>query len=415
MELDDTTPSQMSMFGEERPAEPGTGHRVLGLFSGIGGFELGLGRAGHTSEMLCEIWDPAIAVLKNRFPGVPIVRDVVDLAADAKRVPAGISLLTAGFPCTDLSQAGMTAGIRGENSGLVYQVFRLLHARAQAGSPIPWLVIENVPNMLHLARGEAMNVIVTELERLGYKWAYRVVDSRAFGVPQRRRRVFLVASTDGDPRHVVLSDDAGRPDEPKKADWTGDASIGFYWTEGLRGLGWAHEAVPTLKGGSTVGVPSSPAMVLSDGRVVKPHICDAERMQGFEADWTAPAESVAKPGYRWKLVGNAVTVDVATWLGRKLRTPAPYDAGGDVALPADAKWPAAAWNVDGVRMVAKVSEYPSAVPRPAMAEFLEHDPTPLSFRATRGFLSRATSDRCNLRFPPGFLETLRDHMEAIAP
>jgi DNA (cytosine-5)-methyltransferase 1 len=412
-----TAPMQTSATtDEEAPpvvAEPQAPHVVAGLFSGIGGFELGLSRSGHRTAMMCEIWEPAAEVLRQRFPDIPIVPDVVELANGASRVPDEVTLLTAGFPCTDLSQAGMTAGIKGENSGLIYQVFRLLHMRAGAGKPIPWLVIENVPNMLHLARGEAMDVIVTELERMGYKWAYRVINSLAFGVPQRRRRVFLVASLDDDPRRVVLSDDAGAPDEPKKLDWTLGTGVGFYWTEGLRGIGWAHEAVPTLKGGSTVGVSSSPGIVLPDGRVVKPNIRDAERMQGFEAGWTKPAERVAKPGYRWKLVGNAVTVDVAEWLGSKLRHPADYDGSADAPLPKGSKWPKAAWNIDGTRMRATVSEYPQQCARPPLHEFLKSEPDLLSYRATRGFLNRATSDKCNLRFPPGFLDVVRAHLDRV--
>lgn len=405
--LFDTTESSGSGGFRRRP------HRVAGLFAGIGGFELGLSRAGHDPGLLCEIWDPAVAVLEHRFPDVPLVRDVCDLASDVRLIPADVTLLTAGFPCTDLSQAGMMAGIKGENSGLVYQVFRLLHGRAETGLPIPWLIIENVPNMLHLNRGEAMEVIVTELERLGYRWAYRVVDSRSFGVPQRRRRVFLVASIEGDPRSVVLSDDAGAPDEPEKVAWTAGVTVGFYWTEGIRGVGWAHEAVPTLKGGSAVGVPSSPAVVLPDGRVVMPHIRDAERMQGFDAGWTEPAERVAKRGYRWKLVGNAVTVDVAEWLGRKLREPVAYDGSADEPIRAGARWPTSAWNVDGTRMASSISEYPERRPRPSLVEFLEHEPDLLSSKATRGFLSRATSEKCNLRWPDGFLDALRGHLRQV--
>jgi len=395
------------------PTEPQAHHVVAGLFSGIGGFELGLARSNHRTSLMCEIWAPAVEVLRERFPGIPVVPDVVELANDASRVPDDVTLLTAGFPCTDLSQAGMTAGIKGGNSGLIYQVFRLLHTRAKAGQQIPWLIIENVPNMLYLNRGEAMDVIVTELERLGYKWAYRVINSLAFGVPQRRRRVFLVASLHDDPRHVVLSDDAGTPDTPEKLDWTLGTGVGFYWTEGLRGLGWAHEAVPTLKGGSTVGVSSSPGIVLPDGRVVKPNIRDAERMQGFEAGWTKPAERVAKAGYRWKLVGNAVTVDVAGWLGKKLRHPVDYDGSSDAPLPKGSKWPAAAWNIDGHRMRANVSEYPQCQARQPLVEFLKSEPDPLSYRATRGFLRRATSDKCNLRFPPGFLDVIKAHLAQV--
>ena len=95
-------------------------------------------------------------------------------------------------------------------------------------------------------------------------------------------------------------------------------ACGFYWTEGIRGLGWAFDAIPTLKGGSTVGIPSPPAIILPDGIIVKLNIQDAERIQGFEAGWTQPAELVARPGMRWKLVGNAVTVGAAEWIGRRI-------------------------------------------------------------------------------------------------
>jgi DNA (cytosine-5)-methyltransferase 1 len=135
-----------------------------------------------------------------------------------------------------------------------------------------------------------MEVIIAALERLGYHWAYRVVNSQAFGVPQRRERVYLLASQTEDPRMVLFADDEG---EPKAIKWSPARAFGFYWTEGTRGLGAAVEAVPTLKGGSTIGIPSPPAIVLPNGRIVTPSIRDAERMQGFPRDWTAPTANVA--------------------------------------------------------------------------------------------------------------------------
>src|SRR5690606_8248114 len=113
--------------------------------------------------------------------------------------------------------------------------------------------------MLQLGKGKALDVIVNTLEDLGYRWAYRVVDSRAFGLPQRRERVFMIASLEEDPRHVLYADEAGPPSEDERdAEGRLGVACGFYWTEGLRGLGWAVDAVPTLKGGSTIGIPSPP-------------------------------------------------------------------------------------------------------------------------------------------------------------
>lgn len=369
--------------------------RVAGLFAGIGGVELGLSRSGHESSLLCEFDAAANSVLDARFPEVQRHGDVTTL----KKLPKGTDLITAGFPCQDLSQAGKTAGISGARSGLVGEVFRLLEAKKT-----PWVLLENVPFMLQLAKGQALDVIVAELERLGYSWAYRVLDSRAFGVPQRRERVFLLASRVGDPRDYLLTDDAGEQPEPGPE----DKAFGFYWTEGLRGLGAAIDAVPTLKGGSTIGIPSPPAILMPNGEIVKPDIRDMERMQGFAVDWTKPAESAVKRGYRWKLVGNAVTVNTAAWIGRKLANPGVYDSSNDPVMRRKTAWPRAAWGMNGARHTAHVSAWPVVTARPPLAEFLKYEPEPLSARATAGFLDRAS--RGSLRFPPGFLNAVRAHL-----
>jgi len=260
--------------------------------------------------------------------------------------------------------------------------------------------------MLQLARGQALEVIVSTLEELGYRWAYRIVDARAFGVPQRRRRVFLVASLDDDPRRVLFADDCGTPPEEVRSKNT---ACGFYWTEGVRGLGWAVNAVPTLKGGSTVGVASPPAIWFPDGRFVTPDIRDAERMQGFRPGWTLPATRVVKPGMRWKLVGNAVCVPVTSWLGKRLRTPGSFELEGVRPILAGEAWPGAAWNVGDGRFTADVSEWPRHLKRAKLAEFLRSPGKPLSSRATAGFLKRTETG--SLRFPPGFIAALQAHLQ----
>lgn len=376
-----------------------TSLRAVGLFAGIGGIELGLSRAGHRCQLLCELDPGARAVLDARFPDVDQHDDVCTLAD----LPADTDLVVGGFPCQDLSQAGQTRGIGGRRSGLVFEVFRLLRRR-----PVPWLVLENVPFMLSLAKGRALAVIVDELEEMGYHWAYRVVDTRAFGLPQRRLRVYLVASLVDDPRRVLFADEAGEP--PLLADGSPTA-CGFYWTEGLRGLGWAVDAIPTLKGGSTIGVPSPPAIVRPSGAVVTPHIRDAERLQGFAADWTRPAEQVVRKSIRWKLVGNAVSVPVAHWLGERLARPGPVSLGPSRALDGRGSWPKVAWNVGQGRFSTELSAWPRRDPSPPLDRFLEDSPKPLSIRATSGFLGRAR--RSSLRFPGGFLDTLEAHLAAM--
>lgn len=381
--------------------QPARQLRTVGLFAGIGGLELGLASAGHRTLQFCEIEPGARAVLKARFPKVECAPDITKLDA----LPARTELLVGGFPCQDLSQAGRTAGLEGKNSGLVSHVFRLIeHQRPR------WLILENVSFMLSLAKGQAMAAILRDLERLGYRWAYRVVDTRSFGLPQRRERVFIVASNDSDPRSVLFADDAGEQAVPPSR--TGPSGYGFYWTEGVRGLGWGEDVVPTLKGGSTIGIGSPPAIWFPDGdpEIVKPDLRDAERMQGFDADWTKPAEEVTRKGHRWKLVGNAVTVNVAAWLGRRLADPGSYDDAADQAIAPGARWPRAAYNVGGGACEADVTSWPLAEPRLGLRDFLKYEPVPLSARGASGFLNR--TEVSSLRFKPAFLKAVRRHLES---
>lgn len=375
---------------------------VLGLFAGIGGIEVGLKRASHRTVEVCEVDDGAAAVLEEHFGDINPVSDVSRLT----EIRPEIDLITAGFPCQDLSQAGKTLGIDGSKSGLIGHVFRLLrHARK-----VEWLLFENVPFMLRLGRGKALDVILSNLEQLGYRWAYRIVDTRAFGLPQRRKRVFIVASLQHDPCAVLLSDNVEAP--PEQFEPRGMA-CGFYWTEGSRGLGWAVNAVPTLKGGSTVGIPSPPGVWFPDVGIVRPGIRDAERLQGFEPGWTQPAEKKVRASMRWKLVGNAVSVPVAEWIGRRLRQPRAYISQGDAPLKEGTSWPDAAYNVGNGRFVSGATTFPCRREAPDLAQFLDlNELEPLSYRATAGFLGRFESS--SLRKPEGFLEALRAHRNRTA-
>jgi DNA (cytosine-5)-methyltransferase 1 len=373
--------------------------RIAGLFAGIGGIEVGLHRAGHRTEFLCEIDPGAAAVLRHHFPDIPLTADV----RKVKDLPA-VDVIAAGFPCQDLSQAGRTAGIGGTQSSLVGEVFRLLDSRKRG---LKWLLLENVSFMLQLDRGRAMRYLADELEDRGYSWAYRVVDTRAFGLPQRRQRVILIASKTEDPRTVLFADDA----EPLEPGFSPNRWCGFYWTEGSRGLGWAVDAVPTLKGGSTIGIPSPPAIWKpKTGEIVTPEIGDAERLQGFDAGWTEPALDApqVRRGHRWKLVGNAVSVPVAEWVGNRLIAPGTFDhSRAGSLLGRGVSWPKAAFGAKGDVYPIDVTLWPVRRKSQHLSDFLAFPLAPLSARAALGFHSRAIKAR--LRFQEGFLDAVRDH------
>lgn len=379
--------------------------KIAGLFAGIGGIELGfhqaLGQRVET-ELLCEWWEPAQQVLARRFPGVDLHPDVREL----RDLPRGLDVLAAGFPCTDLSQAGRTAGIKGQQSGLVSHVFEALELLDRSTGRLPWLMVENVPNMLALDKGKAMAYLVGELERLRYRWAYRVVDTRFSGLPQRRRRVIFLASRTEDPRAVLFAEDAGvRPEDELKGD-----AFGFYWTEGKGGLGWAQDAVPTLKGGSTIGIPSSPAVWVPEAdlqrRFVTLDVEDAEALQGFARGWTDAGTMTRKRGTRFKLVGNAVTTRVARWVAESLAMPGSMNADSTEWTGAGA-WPSAAWGESGTVHRVDVSEFPRHLPYEHLSEVVDLTRAPaLSDRALNGFRKRLRSG--NLGRHPGFRGDIED-------
>jgi DNA (cytosine-5)-methyltransferase 1 len=380
--------------------------KIGSLFTGIGGFEVGLAQASKSFEavLMCDNLATSQAVLRERFPGTVLAPDVTQLTS----LPSEVELVTAGFPCQDLSQAGRTAGLAGDRSVLVGEVFRLLEGRKKNGRPVNQVLIENVPFMLSLGGGKAIRVITDELERLGYRWAYRVIDSFSFGLPQRRERVYMLASLDRDPADVLMTDD--NPVERPTTDLSRYCH-GFYWTEGRSGLGWAVASVPTLKNGSTIGIASPPAVLLPDGRLVKLGLRTAERLQGFADDWTKPAEQAGKPSLRWALVGNAVSVPVPKWIGKRLLQPGAYDLTRDRPFPLTGRAPRAA-RFDGKnRFAVEISTDPIGILGPSLADVMGHDFTLLSERATAGFLSR--TERATLKFQPGFIDAVRKHLAVM--
>lgn len=174
--------------------------KVLSLFSGVGGFDLGLEAAGMETVAMCE-WDKkASSVLRRHWPNIPIYGDVSELTG-AQLVADGVfpDLVAFGSPCQDLSVAGKRAGLEGKRSGLFHEAIRIItELRNLTNGTLPrWVIWENVAGALSSSNGKDFGAVLNEMDELGaYYSEWAILDAQNYGVPQRRRRVFLVACLD---------------------------------------------------------------------------------------------------------------------------------------------------------------------------------------------------------------------------
>ena len=171
--------------------------KVLSLFSGVGGFDMGLENAGMQTVFQCE-WDKhANTILNKHWPQVPKWEDVSTLTGKhiLSKAPV-IDVVAWGSPCQDLSVAGKRSGLEGERSGLFHEGIRIIkELRKETNGQYPRISIwENVVGALNSNRGADFGIIINEMAEAGamvIEWA--VLDAQYFGVPQRRRRVFVIA------------------------------------------------------------------------------------------------------------------------------------------------------------------------------------------------------------------------------
>lgn len=155
--------------------------RVLDLFSGIGGFSLGLERAGMRTVAFCEIEEYPRSVLAKHWPGIPIFNDVRTLTASDV---GNIDVICGGFPCQDISSSGDKAGITGKRSGLWLEFRRLICELRPS-----YAIVENVSDLLVRGLGDVLG----DLAESGYDAEWHSVPASFFGLPQARERVWIVA------------------------------------------------------------------------------------------------------------------------------------------------------------------------------------------------------------------------------
>ncbi len=246
--------------------------KFVSLFAGIGGFDLAFEEAGMECVAQVEIDERCNQVLAYHFPAADRrIKDVKEFTKDNFR--GAIDLICGGFPCQDLSVAGQRAGLAGERSGLWFEFRRILEEFRPG-----WVVVENVPGLLSsfsgphppsdLEKGEEweateesdFGIVLRGLVELGYGVTWRVLDAQFFGIPQRRRRVFIVGSLgNGRSAQVLFEREGGAWDPPPSREagartTTGTGSSfkkrgGFGWPEHQGATGTLESESGTHQGG----------------------------------------------------------------------------------------------------------------------------------------------------------------------
>ena len=172
--------------------------KVLDLFSGIGGFSLGLERAGMETVAFCEFDEHAQKVLRKHWPGVPIHSDIREL--NAKQYRGTVDVICGGFPCQDLSTAGKQVGFSGERSSLYGEMLRVI------GECMPrYAIFENVTGLLTGDSGRWFGQFLYDLAQIGFDAEWHCVSASDIGAQHHRDRVWVIAYPCGSRSKVGLA------------------------------------------------------------------------------------------------------------------------------------------------------------------------------------------------------------------
>jgi len=329
--------------------------RYLSLFSGIGGFELGIQQAQNHAECIgySEIDRYAIQIYERHFQhkNYGNITKII-----AEKLPS-FEFLCGGFPCQSFSIAGKRGGFADTRGTLFFDIARIL-----ATCRPRLLLLENVKGLLSHDTGKTFTTIIGTLDELGYDLQWQVLNSKNFGVPQNRERVFIVGHLRGTPRPKVFpignSDENdikptkelreqisnmlrtnysnGKANEThigeiKQMNQPTHSNDRIYGEEGIspslntmqsgrrqpkiihRDLRSVEDGLSaTLRSGGRGGVPSQ--RILNGLKIRRLTPLECERLQGFPDNWTVGVSDTQ----RYKCLGNAVTVNVIKFIASRL-------------------------------------------------------------------------------------------------
>ena len=310
------------------------GLKFFDLFAGIGGFRLGMERAGHTCVGSCEWDDYARETYKKNFGSYPEYDDAKDLHAQS--LPS-FDVLCAGFPCQAFSIAGKRLGFEDTRGTIFFEIARIAKEKRPS-----YLLLENVRGLLSHDKGRTFATIVSTLDEMGYDAEWQVLNSKYF-VPQNRERVFIVGHLRGERTRQVFPlgdfDSETNQSEPKeKVGVVNDKGNlreveqatcldANYWkgcdNHAQRTMIKAVSIENTGANGRRIKDPGDPQFCLSQNcgvgiqdntRIRRLTPVECERLQGFPDGWTIGSDT-----QRYKQCGNAVTVHVVEYIARELR------------------------------------------------------------------------------------------------
>ena len=287
--------------------------KFLDLFAGIGGFRLGMESAGHECVGFCEIDKFARASYKaiHDTKGEIELHDITAVSDEFIRGIGRVDIICGGFPCQAFSVAGTRRGFEDTNGTLFFEIARF----ASVLKP-KYLFLENVKGLISHDKGYTFETIIGSLDELGYDVEWQVLNSKDFGVPQNRERVFIIGHIRGTSGRQVFPIFETRSDKSiiqlgnikKTESFGGNPQCGrVYSTAGLA------PCLNTMQGGQRE------PKIFIDGKVRKLTPRECWRLQGFP-DWAFDkAQEVNSNSQLYKQAGNSVTVNVIAAIAKELK------------------------------------------------------------------------------------------------
>ena len=286
--------------------------KFLDFFSGIGGFRLGFEMAGHECVGHVE-WDK---YAQKSYTAMHNVKEDEYVGWDIRGVQGSdlprADCWTFGFPCQDISLAGKQFGLSGERSGLFFSITKLIRDSKEENKP-SYLLIENVKNLLSVNRGIDFARLLIELDEIGYDTEWCVLDSKNFGVPQNRERIYIIGHFRGR---------GGRKVFPIEYNVNSNKilQIAEYDTKRINSNAYrvynSNGVAPTLT--TTQGGGRQPHILVS-GRIRRLSPKEYFRLQGFPDEYFNRAKNAGvSDSQLYKQSGNSVSVPVIYEIARRL-------------------------------------------------------------------------------------------------